>query len=119
MAKRKTIQERETEEVIRKGLDDLGRKVTVMAARNSKVSNLQKNHLRDSGNYRVKPFDTLIVSQVYYGKYNTPKGQATPKNRIGLKNTALTNSVSDYVPEATKVIIKNMMALLVSPIIKK
>ena len=119
MAKRKTIQERETEELIKKSLNELGRKVTIMAGRRSKVSDLNKLHLRDSGNYRVKPFDTLIVSQVFYGKYNTPKGQATPKNRENLKNTALTNSVDEFVPEATKVIVKNMLSLLTSPIIKK
>ena len=107
------------EEAIRKELNELGRKVSVMAGRRSKISNLQKNHLRDSGNYRVKPYDTLFVSQFNYGKYNTPKGQPTPKNRGNLKNTALNSSVDEFVPETVKLITKNIVSLLLSPIIKK
>ena len=119
MAKTKTIQQKQIEQTIKEGLNELGRKVIVIASRNSKISNLQKNHLRDSGNWRVKPYDTLTVSQFHYGKYNTPKGQATPKDRSNLKNTPLENAIDDFVPEATKVIIKNITDLLVTPIVKK
>lgn len=119
MAKRKSTNEREIEQMMRNELDILGRKVTVLSSRNSKISNKQKAHLRDSANWRVKPFDTLVVSQYKYGKYNTPKGQATPSDRDNIKNTPLLNSIKENVPEAVKVIAKNLVDLLIAPIIKK
>lgn len=119
MAKRKTIQEKEVEKITRDSLDKLGRTVSIMTARNSKVSNLQKNHLRDSINYRVKPFDTLIVTQFRYGKWNTPKGKATPQNRSNLRDTPILNAIETYVPTAKKVFVKSIKDLLKAPIRKK
>ena len=119
MAKRKTIEQKQIEQTITNSLNELGRKVSLITARNSKVSKLQKSHLRDSVNYRVKPFDTLVVSQFKYGKWNTPKGKATPKDRSNIKDTPILNAINDNVPEATKVLIKDLTALLVSPIKKK
>ena len=119
MAKRKTIQEKEIEKVITEGLNKLGRTITVIAGRNSKVSKLQKDHLRDSGNYRVKPYNVLTVSQNFYGKYNTPKGKATPKNRDRIKDTPMRNAINEYTPEEVKVIIKDLKDLLISPIVTK
>lgn len=119
MAKRITVQEKEIRQTITDELNALGRKVSVMTARNSKVSKLQKNHLRDSLNYRVKPYDTLTISQFHYGKYNTPKGKATPKDRRNLKDTPLNNAIEEYVPESVKVITKNITDLLTKSIIKK
>ena len=119
MAKRKTIQEREIEKITRDSLDKLGRTVSVVTARNSKVSKLQKSHLRDSVNYRVKPFDTLIVSQFTYGKWNTPKGKATPQDRSNIKDTPILNAIREHVPEAKKVFVKSIKDLLKSPIKKK
>ena len=119
MAKRLTIQEKEVRKLINERLNELGRKITVVSSRNSKVSKLQKDHLRDSANYRVKPFDTLTVAQSFYGKYNTPKGQATPKDRSDIKNTPLRNAIEEFVNEETKVFVKDMVDLLKSPIVKK
>lgn len=120
MAKRKTIQQKEIENLTKKSLDELGRKISVVTARNSKVSDLKNpNHLRDSVNYRVKPFDTLIVSQNFYGKYNTPKGKATPQDRSNIKDTPIRNAINEFVPEAKKVFIKSMVDLLKSPVVKK
>ena len=119
MAKRKTIQEKEIEKITKDSLNSLGRIVSVVTARNSKVSKLQKNHLRDSVNYRVKPFDTLIVSQFRYGKWNTPKGKATPKDRSNIKDTPVLNAINEHVPNAKKVYIKSIADLLKSPIKKK
>jgi len=117
--KRKTIQEKEIEKITKDSLNDLGRKVSVITARNSKVSKIQKEHLRDSLNYRVKPFDTLIVSQFRYGKWNTPKGKVTPQDRSNIKDTPILNAIEEFVPEAKKVFVKNMKDLLISPIKKK
>ena len=119
MAKRKTIQEKEIEKITKDSLNELGRLISVVTARNSKVSKLQKNHLRDSVNYRVRPFDTLTISQFRYGKWNTPKGKPTPKDRSNIKDTPILNAINDNVPEATKVLIKDLTALLVSQIKKK
>ena len=119
MAKRKTIQEKEIEKITKNSLDKLGRTVSVVTARNSKVSKLQKSHLRDSVNYRVKPFDTLIVSQFRYGKWNTPKGKPTPKDRSNIKDTPVLNAINEHVPNAKKVYIKSIADLLKSPIKKK
>lgn len=119
MAKRKTIQEKEVEKITKNSLDKLGRTISVVAARNSKVSDLQKEHLRDSLNYRVKPFDTLIISQFRYGKWNTPKGKATPKDRSNIKDTPVLNAIATHLPDAKKVFVKSIKDLLKSPIKKK
>lgn len=119
MAKRKTIQEKEIEKITKDSLNELGRKISVVAARNSKVSKLQKNHLRDSLNYRVRPFDTLTISQFGYGKWNTPKGKSTPQDRSNIKDTPILNAINEFAPEAKKVFTKSIADLLKSPIKKK
>ena len=119
MAKRLTIKEKEVRKRITERLNELGRKITVTSSRNSKVSKLQKEHLRDSANYRVKPFDTLTVAQSFYGKYNTPKGQPTPKDRRNIENTPLRNAIAEFVDEETKIFVKDMVDLLKSPITKR
>ena len=116
MAKRKTVQQKEEEAIVTKHLNELGRKVSVITGRNSKVSDKQKQHLRDSQNYRVKPYNVLIVTQNFYGKYNTPKGKATPKDRSNLKDTPLRNSIREFVPETTKVIVKDLKDMIISPV---
>ena len=119
MAKRKTIQEKEIEKITKDSLNELGRTISVVTARNSKVSKLQKNHLRDSLNYRVRPYDTLTISQFRYGKWNTPKGKTTPKDRSNIKDTPVLNAINEHVPNAKKVYIKSIADLLKSPIKKK
>ncbi len=119
MAKRKTIQEKEIEKITKDSLNELGRLVAVVTARNSKVSKLQKNHLRDSVNYRVRPYDTLTISQFRYGKWNTPKGKPTPKDRSNIKDTPVLNAIAEHVQNAKKVYIKSIADLLKSPIKKK
>ncbi len=119
MAKRLTIQEKEIRKLIAERLNELGRKITVTSSRNSKVSKLQKAHLRDSANYKVKPFDTLTVAQFRYGKWNTPKGQPTPSDRSNIKNTPLRNAIEEFVNEETKIFVKDMIDLLKSPIVNK
>jgi hypothetical protein len=119
VAKRKTIQEKEIEKITKDNLNELGRLVSVVTARNSKVSKLQKNHLRDSLNYRVRPFDTLTISQFSYGKWNTPKGKPTPKDRSNIKDTPVLNAIHEHAPKAAKIYIKSIADLLKSPIKKK
>ena len=119
MAKRKTIQEKEIEKITKDSLNELGRLISVVTARNSKVSKLQKNHLRDSVNYRVRPFDTLTISQFSYGKWNTPKGKPTPKDRSNIKDTPVLNAIHEHAPKAAKIYIKSIADLLKAPIKKK
>jgi hypothetical protein len=117
MAARKTIQQKEVEALTKNSLLELGRLIKVVTARNSKVSKLQKDHLRDSIGRAVKPFNVLILSQKFYGQFNTPKGQQTPKNRTNLTDTPMENAIQEYLPDATNVYIKNMIDLLISPIV--
>ena len=119
MPKRKTVQEKQIEATIRKHLNELGRVIVVTASRNSKVSKLQKDHLRDSGNWRVKPYNVLTVSQNYYGKYNTPKGKATPENRDNLRDTPMRNAIREHTEPNVKILIKDLVTLLTSPIVSK
>lgn len=117
MAKRKTIQQREIEAVTQKALNELGRVVAITSARNSKISKqVNPLRLRDSLNYRVKPYDTVTIAQNFYGKYNTPKGQATPQDRSNIQNTPIKNAIKQYLPDAKKVFIKDMTDLLFQPI---
>ena len=95
----------------------LGDKIKVIVKRTSKVSLLTKDHLRDSIGRGVKPFNTLILSQKFYGQYNTPKGEATPKNRRNLTNTPIENAIRENLPDAVNVYVKNMIDLLTSPIV--
>lgn len=112
MAKRKTIEEKELDKIMTETLDKAGRKITVVAARNSKVSKLQKDHLRDSLNWRVRPADTLTVSQKYYGKFNTPKGKSTPKDRSNIEDTPLKNAIKEFVPEAKNIYVQGVIDVL-------
>lgn len=102
------------EKITKDNLNKLGATIIADSAKNSKV---RSGDLRDSQNYRVRPYDTLTVSQNFYGKYNTPKGKATPKDRSNITDTPLRNAVEKHTPEAVKVYIQDMNDLLISPII--
>ena len=117
MAK-KTATQTKIEQITKDSLNELGRKVSVLAARMSKVSKKNKRHLRDTYNYRVKPFHTLAVTSTFYGQYNTPKGKPTPKDRTNLKNTAMKVAVNENVEDEKKVFIKNMSDYLMMPVKK-
>lgn len=119
MAKRKTTEEKAIEKRITATLNDLGRKVIAVSSRNSKVSKKQKDHLRDSGNYRVKPYNVLVLTQYGYGKFNTPKGKPTPANRSNITDTPLDNAIVEYVDEEINILVKDLIKLIVEPIVKK
>lgn len=119
MAKRKTIQEKEIEKKIEVSLKELGRKIKVSAARNTKISKFQKRHLRDSIKAQVKPYNTINLFQYYYGKYNTPKGKSTPQNRNNITDTPLLNAIDDHVEIEVNILVKSLIDLIVSPIVKK
>ena len=113
------MEQKEIEARITQTLNNLGRKVIAQSSRNSKVSKKQKDHLRDSGNYRVKPFNTLILTQYAYGKFNTPKGKPTPANRNNIKDTPLANAIEENVDPEINLLVKDLIKMLTAPIIKK
>lgn len=108
--KKITIQERQIRKLTTDALNALGAIVSKEASRTSKVLT---GDLRDSQNYRVRPFNVLTVSQNWYGKGLFLRGKYS-----GQKN-ALMVSVKKNVPEATKIYIKDMVDLLKSPIVTK
>ena len=119
MARRKTVRKKEIENLTRKHLNNIGSDVIADTTRFTKVSKPNKVHLRENINYRVKKYDELTLTQFHYGRYNTPKGKPTPSDRSNIKDTPLLNAIDEHVPEGTKVFIKDMMDLLVSPVVKK
>jgi hypothetical protein len=78
VAKRRTRQEIETDQIIKKQLNELGEIVYQEAKANSRV---RTGRLRDSVNYMVKPDTRLTVAQVYYGKYQDPDELMMAVNR--------------------------------------
>jgi hypothetical protein len=110
MARRKTIQEKEIESLVRKSLNKLGKIVTKDSYDMSRV---RSGDLRDSQNYKVKPYNILTVSQNWYGKDQYLKGKNS-----GEKN-ALNVSIKKNVPPEIKVLVKDMVDLLKSPIVTK
>lgn len=116
MPKRKSIQQQEVENLTKKALNMMGEQISTESAKNSKK---RTGDLIDSQNYRVKPFNTLTVSQNYYGKYNTPKGKPTPKNRDNIKDTPLRNAIEKFKQPGVEVFVKDMIDLLKSPIVTK
>jgi hypothetical protein len=121
MAKRITTTEKQIREAIKKNLNEIGRKTSAQSKRTSKIAKstdrFTGGSLRDSGNYRVKPYNVLTLSENFYGKYNTPKGKATPADRDNIKDTALQLAIDDNVPDGTNLMINDIMNLLTAPIL--
>lgn len=98
MAKRRSKQQIEADQIIKKNLNILGEIVYLEAKANSRVDT---GRLRDSVNYMVRPDTTLNLGQVYYGAYQEPN--------------ELLASVNKHVPNTTKVIIKEINDQLLAP----
>lgn len=110
MAKRKTIQEKEIEKLTKQHLDSIGEIITTESA---KMSRVRTGDLRDSQNFRTRPFNVLTVSQNFYGKWQYLKGKNS-----GDKN-ALEVSIKQNLPDGVKLFVKDMVDLLKSPIVTK
>jgi hypothetical protein len=119
LAKRKSTEQKAIEAKITQTLNELGRKVIAISSRNSKVSKKQKDHLRDSGNYRVKPYNVLVLAQYNYGRYNTPKGKPTPSDRANIKDTPLNNAIVEFVAPDIDVLVTDLIKMITAPIVKK
>lgn len=121
MGKRLTKTERQIRKSIKDNLTIMARKIKVQARRTSKIAKSTKNFtggsLRDSVIATVDPYNVINLVENEYGKWNTPKGKATPKDRDDIKDTALQLAIDDNVPDGTNVIINDIMELLVAPIL--
>lgn len=110
MAKRLTIKEKEIRELTKKQLDSIGELISKDASETSRV---RTGDLRDSQNFRTKPYNVLTVSQNIYGKDLFLKGKNS-----GQKN-ALKVSIEQNLPDGVTLFVKDMVDLLKSPIVKK
>jgi hypothetical protein len=110
LAKRKTLQQKTLEKELENSLNDLGKLISKDASKNSKVLT---GDLRDSQNYKTRPYNVLTVSQNIYGKDLFLRGKYS-----GEKN-ALMVSIEKNLPEGIDLIVQDMVDLLISPIVKK
>lgn len=78
MAKRRTRQQIDADQIIKKQLNELGEEIYQEARQNSRVDT---GRLRDSVNYMVKPDTTLTLGQVYYGAFQDPNELLVAVNR--------------------------------------
>ena len=108
MAAKKTIQQKQIEKLTKESLDNLGLLISKDAA---KLSRVRTGDLRDSQNFRTRPFNVLTMSQNFYGQYQFLKGKTSGKKDplIAAIDLNLTEGVNLYV--------KNMIDLLTSPIV--
>tara|TARA_R110000744_G_scaffold121116_2_gene225531 strand:+ start:1963 stop:2304 length:342 start_codon:yes stop_codon:yes gene_type:complete len=106
MAKRRSKLQIDADQIIKDKLNDMGELIYQEARATSRVDT---GRLRDSVNYRVKPDTTLTIAQVFYGKYNYPKGQNS-----GEKN-ALLIAAQKYVDQTTNLIVTEINDTLIQP----
>lgn len=110
MAKRRTKRQINADRLIKKELLILGEVINVQAVETSRRA---EGRLQDEQNYRVIKDTTLVMTQVYYGALNYPKGVNS-----GDKN-ALLIAIKEHAPESATVIIKNINDLILAPFKKK
>jgi phage gpG-like protein len=123
MATRRTKVEIDADLIIKKSLLKLGDKIYEEARKTSRVAkdtyykdgsiNKAGGSLRDSINYRVKPDTTLVMAQIFYGKFNYPKG-----TNSGEKN-ALLIAAQKHVDETTNIIVTEINDALTEPFKRK
>lgn len=110
MAKRLTIQEKEIRALTKQHLDSIGELITKDSAAMSRV---RTGDLRDSQNFRTRPYNVLTVSQNFYGKYLFLRDKNSgPQN-------ALKVSIEQNLPDGVTLFVKDMIDLLKSPITLK
>lgn len=106
MAKRRTREQIDADKIIKVRLNDLGEIIYVDTRETSRYKTGQ---LHDSINYMVKPDTVLNLAQVYYGKFNYPKGIES-----GEKN-ALLISVEKHIDDTTKVKVQDINDFILKP----
>lgn len=91
MARRRTREQIEADQIIKRRLNELGENVYQQAKDRSRVDT---GRLRDSVNYMVRPDTRLTVAQVYYGKYQQPD--------------ELMVAINDHVPDTVDLIVQEI-----------
>ena len=109
MAKRRTKLQIDADKIIKAKLNITGEKIYLETRATSRVDT---GRLRDSVNYMVKPDTTLTIAQVYYGKYNYPKGVNS-----GERN-ALLIAAQKYILEDINLIVTEINDALLQPFTK-
>lgn len=106
MAKRRTREQIDADKIIKKRLNELGE---IIYEETRETSRYKTGQLVNSINYMVKPDTVLNMAQVYYGKFNYPKGVDS-----GQKN-ALLIAVEKHVEESTMIIIQDINDQILEP----
>lgn len=70
MPKKLTEQERSERKIIQNRLNEFGANVT---NESKKLVRVRTGRLKDTLNYRVKPYNVVSFAQQYYGKFNKDK----------------------------------------------
>lgn len=99
MAKRRTREQIDADQIIKAHLNELGEKVYQQA---TDTSRRDTGRLQDEQNYKVQPDTVLTFGQMHYGQYNYPAGITS-----GEKN-ALLIAINDHLEDATGIIIQSI-----------
>ena len=104
MAKRRSRQQIDADQIIKKHLNELGELVYQQA---TETSRRDTGRLQDEQNYMVRPDTVLTFGQMVYGQWNYPKGITS-----GEKN-ALLIAINDHLEDATAIIIESITDAIV------
>jgi hypothetical protein len=106
MAKRRTREQIDADQIIKKRLNELGEAILKEAVPESRRDT---GNLQDTMNFFVRPDTTLTMTQAFYGRFNYPRGV-----EAGRKN-ALLLVVERLVPDTTKIIVKDINDRILKP----
>jgi hypothetical protein len=104
MARRRSKQQIDADQIIKKHLNELGELVYQQA---TETSRRDTGRLQDEQNYMVRPDTVLTFGQMVYGQWNYPKGITS-----GEKN-ALLIAINDHLEDATAIIIESITDAIV------
>ena len=116
--KRRTKEQLNVDRIIKKELLILGDKILEVAIPRSRRDT---GRLQDEMNKRVDPDTKLTMYQMFYGAYNFPANDSTPrvyingKLQINPKMNALYHVMKELIPDTTKIIIGEINDILLQP----
>lgn len=121
--KRRSKEQLNVDRIIKKELLILGDKILEKAvpASRRRTDEAGGGRLQDEMNKRVDPDTTLNMYQMFYGAYNFPANDSTPrvyingKLQINPKMNALYHVMKEMIPDTTKIIIDNINDIILAP----
>lgn len=121
--KRRSKEQLNVDRIIKKELLILGDKILEKAvpASRRRTDEAGGGRLQDEMNKRVDPDTTLTMYQMFYGAYNFPANDSTPrvyingKLQINPKMNALYHVMKEMIPDTTKIIIGNINDIILAP----